>query len=96
MLVAANPTVKSGKDLNGKTIGTPGLNTLGEYGVRAWVDANGGDSTTLRFVELPFPVMPAALARRAVVDRANISNSRLAGRSRACKSFMEGLVFGTG
>jgi NitT/TauT family transport system substrate-binding protein len=38
------------------------LNTLGEYGVRAWVDAGGGDATTLRFVELPFSEMPAALA----------------------------------
>lgn len=61
MLVAANPAVKTGKDLNGKTIGSPGLNTLGEYGVRAWVDANGGDASTLRFVEIPFPEMSAAM-----------------------------------
>jgi ABC-type nitrate/sulfonate/bicarbonate transport system substrate-binding protein len=61
MLVAANPNVKTGKDLNGKTIGSPGLNTLGEYGGRAWVDANGGDATTLRFVEIPFPEMAGAL-----------------------------------
>jgi NitT/TauT family transport system substrate-binding protein len=61
MLVSASPDVKTGKDLNGKTIGSPGLNTLGEYGVRAWVDATGGDATTLRFVEIPFPEMPAAL-----------------------------------
>jgi NitT/TauT family transport system substrate-binding protein len=53
---------KTGKDLNGKTIGTPGLNTLGEYGVRAWVDANGGDSSTLHFVEIPFSDMPGAIA----------------------------------
>ena len=61
MLVAASAAVKSGKDLNGKTIGSPGLNTLGEYGVRAWVDANGGDASSLRFVELPFPEMSAAM-----------------------------------
>jgi NitT/TauT family transport system substrate-binding protein len=60
-LVAASAAVKTGKDLNGKTIGSPGLNTLGEYGVRAWVDANGGDAATLRFVELPFPEMSAAM-----------------------------------
>ena len=54
--------IKTGKDFNGKTIGTPGLATLGEYGVRAWVDANGGDSTTLKFQELPFSQMPAAFA----------------------------------
>src|ERR1700684_1951539 len=54
MLMSANRNVRKGVDLNGKLIGTPGLNTLGEYGVRAWVDAGGGDATTLRFVELPF------------------------------------------
>jgi NitT/TauT family transport system substrate-binding protein len=62
MLMSASKDVRKGVDLNGKTIGSPGLNTLGEYGVRAWVDAGGGDSTTLKFVELPFSEMPAALA----------------------------------
>jgi NitT/TauT family transport system substrate-binding protein len=62
MLMSASKDVRRGVDLNGKTIGTPGLNTLGEYGVRAWVDAGGGDATTLKFVELPFSEMPAALA----------------------------------
>ncbi len=62
MLMSANKNVRKGVDLNGKLIGTPGLNTLGEYGVRAWVDAGGGDASTLKFVELPFSEMPAALA----------------------------------
>lgn len=61
MLMAASKDVRKGSDLNGKTIGSPGLNTLGEYGVRAWVDAGGGDANTLKFVELPFSEMPAAL-----------------------------------
>ncbi len=62
MLMSASKDVRKGVDLNGKTIGSPGLNTLGEYGVRAWVDAGGGDAATLKFVELPFSEMPAALA----------------------------------
>ncbi len=62
MLMAASKDVRKGVDLNGKTIGSPGLNTLGEYGVRAWVDAGGGDASTLHFVEIPFSEMPAALA----------------------------------
>jgi ABC-type nitrate/sulfonate/bicarbonate transport system substrate-binding protein len=61
MLMSASKDVRKGSDLNGKTIGSPGLNTLGEYGVRAWVDAGGGDASTLKFVELPFSEMPAAL-----------------------------------
>jgi NitT/TauT family transport system substrate-binding protein len=62
MLMASSKDVRKGIDLNGKTIGSPGLNTLGEYGVRAWVDAGGGDASTLKFVEIPFSEMPAALA----------------------------------
>jgi NitT/TauT family transport system substrate-binding protein len=65
-LMSASPDVKTGKDLNGKTIGSPGLNTLGEYGVRAWVDANGGDASTLRFVEIPFPEMAGALETKRI------------------------------
>jgi NitT/TauT family transport system substrate-binding protein len=66
MLVAADPNVKTGKDLNGKTIGSPGLNTLGEYGVRQWVDSNGGDASTLKFVEIPFSEMTGALATHRI------------------------------
>lgn len=62
MLMSASKDVRKGVDLNGKTIGSPGLNTLGEYGVRNWVDAGGGDASTLHFVEIPFSEMPAALA----------------------------------
>lgn len=62
MLMSASKDVRKGGDLNGKTIGSPGLNTLGEYGVRAWVDAGGGDASTLHFVEIPLSEMPAALA----------------------------------
>jgi ABC-type nitrate/sulfonate/bicarbonate transport system substrate-binding protein len=65
-LMSASPDVKTGKDLNGKTIGSPGLNTLGEYGVRAWVDATGGDASTLHFVEIPFSEMPAALETKRI------------------------------
>ena len=62
MLMSANKNVRKGVDLNGKLIGTPDLNALGEYGVRAWVDAGGGDASTLHFVELPYSEMAAALA----------------------------------
>jgi NitT/TauT family transport system substrate-binding protein len=62
LMVGNQTTIHTGKDMNGKTVGTPGLATLGEYGVRYWVDVNGGDSTTLKFQEMPFSQMPAAFA----------------------------------
>lgn len=61
-VVGKQTAIYTAKDMNGKTVGTPGLATMGEYGARAWVDANGGDATTLKFVELPFSQMASAFA----------------------------------
>jgi ABC-type nitrate/sulfonate/bicarbonate transport system substrate-binding protein len=62
IMVPVNSTASTGKDFNGKTFGAAGLNTLAEYLPRAWIDKHGGDSTTVRFVEIPFPETPDALA----------------------------------
>jgi len=70
-VVGNQTSIHEAKDLNGKTIGAPGLATMGEYGVRAWVDAHGGDASTLKFVELPFSQMPSAFASGRI-DAASI------------------------
>jgi NitT/TauT family transport system substrate-binding protein len=44
---------KSGADLNGKTIAVRDINSPAYVGCRAWIDQNGGDSRTVKFVELP-------------------------------------------
>jgi NitT/TauT family transport system substrate-binding protein len=62
IMVAVNSTVKTAKDFDGKTLGTAGLNTIAEYLPRAWIDKNGGDSSTVKFVEMPFPVTADAIA----------------------------------
>jgi NitT/TauT family transport system substrate-binding protein len=62
IVVPVNSPIQKAKDFNGKTFGTSGLNTLAEYLPRAWVDKNGGDSSTMKFVEIPFPQIADALA----------------------------------
>jgi NitT/TauT family transport system substrate-binding protein len=62
LLVAPGSAIQKATDLQGKTIATNGLATPAEYIPRAWVDSNGGDATTLRFIEMPFSEMTAALA----------------------------------
>jgi NitT/TauT family transport system substrate-binding protein len=62
LLVAPGSAIQKASDLQGKTIATNGLGTPAEYIPRAWVDANGGDATTLHFIEMPFSEMTAALA----------------------------------
>ena len=62
IVVGAGTGIQNAKDFNGKTFGTSALNTLAEYVPRAWVDKHGGDSNTIKFVEIPFPAIPDALA----------------------------------
>jgi NitT/TauT family transport system substrate-binding protein len=69
LLVASDSTVKTGADLNGKTIGVPALNDLNTLVVSAWVDKNGGDSKTLKFIEIPNTLAaPALIAHRVDAD----------------------------
>ena len=56
-----NTTYHTGKDLNGKTIGVSTIKDLQQASIMAWVDSTGGDSSTLKFVEMPIPEIPAAL-----------------------------------
>ncbi len=61
MVVLKDSPVVSAKDLNGKTLPTPSLRDIVETSSRAWIDANGGDSRTVHFVELPSAAVLAAL-----------------------------------
>jgi NitT/TauT family transport system substrate-binding protein len=61
LALPANSTVRTAKDLNGKIIAVSNLRSLSENAARAWMDRNGGDSTTAKFVEIPFPAMQPAL-----------------------------------
>jgi NitT/TauT family transport system substrate-binding protein len=72
LVVAANSPIRTAKDLDGKTIAGSGLGTISGYAPRAWIEANGGDLATVKFVELPFPSMQPALDAGRV-DAANIA-----------------------
>ena len=61
LVLPANSTIKSAKDLNGKTIGVNSLSGIALLGTRVWIDQNGGDASTVKFVEVPFGTMPVAL-----------------------------------
>ena len=94
LMVGNQTSIHTGKDMNGKTIGTPGLSTMGEYGVRAWVDANGGDAKTLKFIEMPTSQMPSALAS-GHIDAASIGEPFLSDArkvARALPTSMEAVL----
>jgi NitT/TauT family transport system substrate-binding protein len=77
LLVAADSTMKSGPDFNGKTIGVPALNDLNTLVVSAWVDKTGGDSKTLKFVEIPNTLAASALIAHRI-DASAIQDPELA------------------
>jgi len=59
--LSASSPVHQAKDLNGKTIAVNALHSLSTLGPSDWIDQNGGDSSTVKFVEMPFPIMLSAL-----------------------------------
>jgi NitT/TauT family transport system substrate-binding protein len=67
LLVKAGSPVKSIKDLEGGTVAVNALNSLSEIATKAAIDKNGGDSSKVKFVELPLPQMVDA-ADRGQVD----------------------------
>src|SRR6185312_4873947 len=54
LLVARNSTIKTGKDLENKTVAVNGLRNITQIGSDAWVDQNGGDSSKVKYIEMPF------------------------------------------
>lgn len=61
LVVPPNSPVQKAQDLNGKVVAVIALNGLAHTAVRAWIDKNGGDSSTVKFVEIPPPAMATAL-----------------------------------
>jgi len=61
VLVKADSSIKSAADLPGKTVAVNTLQNIVDTTVRASIRKAGGDPKAVKFVELPFPDMPAAL-----------------------------------
>lgn len=53
LIVTKNSSVKTARDLNGKTIGTSVLRDIMHVATLKWMDDNGGDSKTVKIVEMP-------------------------------------------
>ena len=58
--------VKTAKDLEGKTIAVNTLNNIGPVTINSWLEKNGADYKKVKYVEVPFPEMGAALESNRV------------------------------
>ena len=66
VVVNADSPIKTAKDLAGKTVSVNTLKNIGDVTVRASVRKAGGDPSKVKFTELAFPDMPAALSTKKV------------------------------
>lgn len=66
VVVPAGSDIKSAKDLAGKTVSVNNLSNIGDITIKAAIEKDGGDPSTVEFVEMAFPDAPAALANKQV------------------------------
>jgi NitT/TauT family transport system substrate-binding protein len=65
-LVRKDSPIKAVTDLGGKTVGIVAINTVQHAVVRLWLDKAGIDSKSVKFLEVPYPQMQAALEQNRV------------------------------
>ena len=66
VMVAKGSTLKRAKDLVGRKVAINSWNNLGDTTVKTAVRKDGGDDWGVQFVRMPFPEMPARLAKGEV------------------------------
>jgi NitT/TauT family transport system substrate-binding protein len=76
LVKARGSALRTGADLSGKTVGVGSLNGSLQTCASAWIDKNGGDPRTVRFVEAGFAEMAAAL-KAGRLDAAMIAEPAL-------------------
>jgi NitT/TauT family transport system substrate-binding protein len=62
LLVPKDSPIKTPLDLQGKTLGTSPLKSLGDTATNAWVEAHGGNPSKLKWAEIPYIECGVAMA----------------------------------
>jgi NitT/TauT family transport system substrate-binding protein len=76
-IVRADSPIRTAKDLSGKTVSVQSLKGILQIVTMNWIDTHGGDSSTVKFIELPPTSVAAALAAGRI-DAATFTNPLLA------------------
>jgi ABC-type nitrate/sulfonate/bicarbonate transport system substrate-binding protein len=96
ILVSAASPIKTAKDFNGKTVAVNGIKNILQIPFEAWLDNNGGDPKSVRFIEMPFASMAGAIDN-GTIDGASVSepfitNALQTGKFRAIAQTDRGLA----
>jgi NitT/TauT family transport system substrate-binding protein len=76
LVVLKDSPVKTAADLNGKTIATSALRSTDQISASAWIDQHGGDSSSVKIIELGGAAVVEAL-RAHRIEAANCVNPLL-------------------
>jgi NitT/TauT family transport system substrate-binding protein len=71
LIVSASSSIKRPKDLEGKVFGARYLDDLNSVATFAWLDRNGVDRSTIKFVEVP-PAASLAAIEQGRIDAATV------------------------
>lgn len=66
LVVAQQSAIRTAADLGGKTIGVQAVSDLNTAGTKTWLDKNGGDSKSVKFVELPTSQMGTSVGNHTI------------------------------
>jgi NitT/TauT family transport system substrate-binding protein len=66
IVVAKNASIHTARDLNGLTLAVPSLTGPARVSTMKWLEKNGADLTSIKFVEMPQVAMAAAVAHGTV------------------------------
>jgi NitT/TauT family transport system substrate-binding protein len=66
LAVGKESGLKTAKDLSGKTFAVSTLHDMIQGTVLAWIDQNGGDWKTIKFIEMPPPQMAGAIVAKRI------------------------------
>ena len=66
LAVSETSPLRTAKDLNGKTIAIQTIGELASFAMISWINKNGGDGKSVKFVELPTSSMADALDKGRV------------------------------
>jgi NitT/TauT family transport system substrate-binding protein len=61
MVVAKTSPIRNAKDLEGKTVAVSLLKQLADIALHSWLEKNGANIDSVKYVELPYSAMDAAL-----------------------------------
>jgi NitT/TauT family transport system substrate-binding protein len=95
-VVQKQSTLRSAQDFNGKVVSSTTLHDVNVLAMRAWIDGHGGDSTSVKFVEIsPLESVVAVIQGRidvALLGDPTLSEALGSGKTRVVAPVFDGIA----